>query len=56
MEQGRHRHILLINDGAVRTATTTFPSVSALINYHYGNGVPISTPESIVYLRNPILM
>ncbi|ETN68849.1 hypothetical protein RB195_005205 [Necator americanus] len=55
MEQGKHRHILLINDGVVRTVTTTFPSVSALINYHYGNRLPISTQESIVYLTNPIL-
>ncbi|CAJ0593801.1 unnamed protein product [Cylicocyclus nassatus] len=56
MEQGRHRHILLINDGAVRTATKEFPTVSSLIAYHYNTGIPISTPESLVYLRNPIFV
>ncbi|KHJ78603.1 SH2 domain protein [Oesophagostomum dentatum] len=55
MEQGRPRHILLINEGVVQTATTKFPSVSALINYHYGNRVPISTQESVIHLTNPIL-
>ncbi|VDO98381.1 unnamed protein product [Heligmosomoides polygyrus] len=54
MEQGKHRHILLINDGVVRTVSNVFPSVSALINYHYSTGLPISTQESTVYLSNPI--
>ncbi|WKX91791.1 hypothetical protein Q1695_010095 [Nippostrongylus brasiliensis] len=55
MEQGKHRHILLINDGVVQTMTNTFPSVSVLINYYYSNRLPVTTPESTVYLIHPIL-
>ncbi|KJH53275.1 hypothetical protein DICVIV_00586 [Dictyocaulus viviparus] len=54
-EQGNYRHILLINDGVVRTMNNIFPSVSALITYHYGNHLPILTQESVIYLTNPIL-
>ncbi|XGW19787.1 hypothetical protein V3C99_003544 [Haemonchus contortus] len=55
IEQGRHRHILLINDGVVRTVNNVFPTVSALIHYHYSNRIPIATQGSTVYLLNPIL-
>ncbi|KAK6024056.1 SH2 domain protein [Ostertagia ostertagi] len=55
MEQGKHRHILLINEGVVRTVNNVFPSVSALIHYHYSNCIPIATQESTVFLLNPIL-
>uniref|UniRef100_A0A914BUZ7 PID domain-containing protein n=1 Tax=Acrobeloides nanus TaxID=290746 RepID=A0A914BUZ7_9BILA len=55
MYGGQTKHITLIDDeGKIRTADSEFNSVTQLIKYHYENGVPITSGNSIVYLRKPV--
>lgn len=56
MQSGVIKHLLLVDeDGVVRTKDKQFDSVAHLIRYHKDNNLPITSKESALTLRTPVL-
>ncbi|KAK0427642.1 hypothetical protein QR680_010341 [Steinernema hermaphroditum] len=54
MQTNQARHILLIDDGKVRTRDQEFESIIALICFHRERKIPITSDDSMLMLTQPI--
>uniref|UniRef100_A0A1I7ZEA2 SHC-transforming protein 1 n=1 Tax=Steinernema glaseri TaxID=37863 RepID=A0A1I7ZEA2_9BILA len=54
MQANQPRHILLIDDGKVRTRDKEFESIIALICFHRDHKIPITSDDSMLMLTRPI--
>jgi len=56
MQGGVYKHLMLIDDeGKVRTKDREFESVSHLIEHHRDTLLPITSAESALLLRYPVM-